>query len=147
MAVNVKAPFRLTQKLFGLLNKNASKSNPARVINIGSVLGINPPHGSVSSGAYGPSKAAVHFMAKEFANLLGKQNIICNAIAPGFFETKMTAPRGKMDATFQDHLENILPIGRIGAPSDIAGIAIFLASPASTYITGEVIKVDGGYTL
>lgn len=147
MEVNVKAPFRLTQALFGLLNKNSSQTNPARVINIGSVLGVNPPQGTVSSGAYGPSKAAVHFMAKEFANLLGKENIICNAIAPGYFATQMTTLDGKFDAALQTHLENTLPIGRLGGPSDIAGIAIFLASPASTYITGEIIRVDGGYTL
>jgi len=147
MNINVKAPFRLTQNLFGLLERNTSKMDPARVINIGSVLGINPPQGSMSSGAYGPSKAAVHFMAKEFANLLGKHHIICNAIAPGYFKTKMTAPLGKFDTQLQSHLENTLPIGRLGASNDIAGIAIFLASPASTYITGEVIKVDGGLTL
>lgn len=148
MAINLKAPFRLTQQLFTLLCKDATHDNPARVINIGSVLGVRPPQGKISSGSYGPSKAAVHFMTKEFASLLGRQHIICNAIAPGYFKTPMTTgPDGEFDNEFQQFLEQTLPVGRLGCDADIAGLAVFLASKASSYITGELIKVDGGMTL
>ena len=147
MAVNAKAPFRLTQQLFQLLSNGASQENPSRIINIGSVLGVRPLPGQASSGAYGASKAAVHFMTKEFASLLGHQHIICNAVAPGYFKTSMTAPDGNFNSELQQHLEDTLPVGRLGCDADIAGLAVFLASTSSTYITGELIKVDGGYTL
>lgn len=147
MAINLKAPFRLAQQLFQLLSNAATQDNPARIINIGSILGVRPPQGDASSGAYGISKAAMHFMTKEFASALGHRKITCNTIAPGYFKTPMTAPDGQFNREFQQHLEATLPLGRLGCESDIAGLALFLASPASAYITGELIKVDGGFSL
>ena len=151
MAINLKAPFRLTQGLFDLLQQGATAADPARVINISSVLGIRPPHGgvsvSVSSGAYGPSKAALISMSKEFSKLLGKRNFTFNVIAPGFFATEMTTLDGGFNPTFKSYLEESLPMSRLGEAMDMAGAAVFLASPASAFITGEVISVDGGYGL
>lgn len=150
MAINLKAPFRLTQGLSELLQAGATQADPARVINISSVLGLRPPHGmktGVSSGAYGPSKAAVISMSKEFGSLLGKKHITFNVIAPGFFATEMTSLDGEFDPTFKKHLEDTLPLSRLGEAMDMAGAAVFLASPASAFVTGEVISVDGGYGL
>jgi len=143
MAVNAKAPFMLTQKLIGLLEKNATQLNPGRIINIGSGAGIKVSVvNDAGAGSYGPSKALLHFMTKEWAVNFASRHITANAIAPGLFPSNMTS-----DVEFQKKAALTFPIKRIGNASDMAGIAIFLASRASAFITGEVIKVDGGYTL
>ena len=143
MAVNAKAPFLLTQKLIGLLGKNASQMDPARIINIGSAAGIKVSVINDSgAGSYGPSKALLHFMTKEWAVNFAARHITANAIAPGLFPSNMTG-----DAEFHKKVAAICPIQRIGNAEDMAGIAIFLASRASAFMTGEVIRVDGGYTL
>lgn len=139
MDTNVKGVFYLTQALLPLLEKAASPSDPARVINIGSIDGIKVP--MVENYAYSPSKAAVHHMTHVLATKLGRKSITVNAVAPGPFESKMTE-------WMLDNLRNQIiaqcPLGRIGEPSDMAGIAIYLASRAGAYINGVVIPVDGG---
>ena len=143
MAVNAKAPFMLTQKLIGLLENNASQLDPARIINIGSAAGIKVSViNDAGAGSYGPSKALLHFMTKEWAVNFAARHITANAIAPGLFPSNMTS-----DTDFHQTVAASCPIQRIGNEGDMAGIAIFLASRASAFITGEVIKVDGGYTL
>ena len=143
MAVNAKGPFMLTQKLIGLLEKNASQLDPARIINMGSCAGIKVSAiCDAEAGSYGPSKAILHFMTKEWAVHFANRNITANAIAAGLFPTNMTD-----DSEFQDKVAAVCAIKRIGNASDMAGIALFLASRASAYMTGEIIKVDGGYTL
>jgi NAD(P)-dependent dehydrogenase (short-subunit alcohol dehydrogenase family) len=142
MEINVKSIFMLTQALLPLLEANASTTNPARVINIGSIDGIHVP--STENYAYSASKAAVHHLTKVLAVKLGRRGITVNAIAPGPFASKMTA---WMLENFQADIEAQCPLERIGQPSDMAGIALYLASAAAAYINGVVIPVDGGLHL
>ncbi len=142
MDINVKAIFMLTQKLMLLLEKNANTLNPARVINIGSIDGISVS--DLDNFAYGASKAAVHHLTRVLAVKLAHRGITFNAIAPGPFESKMTEwMLGKM----KDKIEASCPLARIGYPEDMAGLALFLASPAGAYVNGAVIPLDGGIHL
>jgi len=139
MDINVKAIFTLTRDLMPLLKQGASQQNPSRVINIGSIDGLRVS--TMDNFAYGASKAAVHFLTKNLALRLGPKGVIVNAIAPGAFQSNM------MNATlekFQDKIESENPLGRIGSPEDMAGLALYLASNASKYMTGQVIALDGG---
>lgn len=142
MDINVKAIFMLTRDLLPLLEKNASTANPARVINIGSMDAIKVPR--IDNFAYGPSKAAVHYLTRVLAVRIADRGITVNAIAPGLFRSKMTD--WVLD-NFQSEFEATNPLGRIGAPADLAGLAIYLASPAAAYVNGVVIPVDGGQSL
>jgi NAD(P)-dependent dehydrogenase (short-subunit alcohol dehydrogenase family) len=137
--VNVKGVFHVTRYLTPALAAAGSARTPSRVINIGSIDGIRVPE--MDTYSYSASKAAVHHMTRVLARRLGKENITVNAIAPGPFESKMMA--ATLDA-FRDHIENASPFGRIGEPDDIAGAAIYLASPAASWITGVILPVDGG---
>ncbi len=139
MDTNVKAVFFLTRDLLPLLEKAGSHGNPARVINIGSIDGIQVPN--IETYPYSASKAAVHHMTRVLAVRLGGKNITVNAIAPGPFESKMT------EWLLSEHGKEIVaqcPLKRIGQPSDMAGVALYLASPAGSYTNGAVIPVDGG---
>lgn len=139
MDINVRAVFMLTRDLLPLLTKDASTENPSRVINIGSIDGLRVS--SMDNFAYGASKAAVHFLTRNLAVRLARKGLTFNAIAPGPFESKMMA---HTLAQFQDRIEKENPMGRIGSPRDMAGLALFLASPAATYLTGQIIALDGG---
>jgi NAD(P)-dependent dehydrogenase (short-subunit alcohol dehydrogenase family) len=141
MTLNTEALFFLTQSLLPMLAAAATADDPARVINIGSIDGIRVP--KLDTFAYSASKAAVHHMTRVLAVKLGGKHITVNAIAPGPFESKMTA---WVLQNKKDELVGHCPLGRIGQPEDMAGIAIFLASRAASYITGAVIPVDGGIT-
>ena len=137
--LNVKAPFFLTRALLPLLEAAATPDDPARVINIGSIDGIQVP--MLETYSYSSSKAAIHQLTRHLARNLGRKNITVNAIAPGPFESKMMA------ATLRDFGADIArssPLNRIGRPDDMAGAAIFLASRAGAYVTGAVLPVDGG---
>lgn len=139
MDINVKAIFTLTRDLMPLLKQGASQQNPSRVINIGSIDGLRVS--TMDNFSYGASKAAVHFLTKNLALRLGPKGVTVNAIAPGAFQSNM------MNATlekFQDKIESENPLGRIGSPEDMAGLALYLASNASKYMTGQVIALDGG---
>lgn len=139
MDTNVKGIFFLTQHLLPLLEKAASHNDPARVINVGSIDGLKVPR--VDNFSYSPSKAAVHHLTRVLAVKLGERNITVNAIAPGPFESKMTE---WMLENFRSQIETTCPLKRIGNPSDMAGVAIYLASRAGAYVNGVVIPVDGG---
>jgi len=139
LAVNVKAVFHLTRALTPLLEAAASDGDPARVINIGSIDGIQVP--SLETYAYSASKAAVHHMTRVLARKLAPKRITVNAVAPGPFESKMMAATLER---FGDAIAASCPLGRIGTPEDMAGVAIYLASRAGAYVTGAVIPVDGG---
>jgi len=139
MDINVKSPFFLTQALLPLLEKSASPADPARIIAIGSVDGLNVNR--LPNYAYGPSKAAVHHLARTLAAHLADRNITSNAIAPGPFPSKMMV--GTLEK-FGDEILAGVPLKRIGEPGDMAGTAIYLASKAASYVTGVVIPVDGG---
>ena len=142
MDTNVKGVFFLTQNLLPLLERAASPADPARVINIGSIDGIKVPF--VENYAYAPSKAAVHHMTHVLAVKLGPRNITVNAVAPGPFESQMT--KWMLD-NYKQTIEAGCPLKRIGAPPDMAGVAIYLASRAGAYVNGVVIPVDGGICL
>jgi NAD(P)-dependent dehydrogenase (short-subunit alcohol dehydrogenase family) len=138
LALNVKGVFHLTKFLRPLLDAAGTPDSPARVINIGSIDGIHVP--IMESYAYSASKAAVHQLTRHLARFLAPA-VTVNAIAPGPFESKMMA--ATLDA-FGEAIAAGAPMKRIGRPSDMAGTAIFLASPAASYITGAIIPVDGG---
>ncbi len=142
MDTNVKGIFYLTQHLLPVLEKAARPGDPARVINIGSIDGLRVPF--VDNYSYSASKAAVHHLTRVLAVKLGERGISVNAVAPGFFESKMTE---WMLDTFQERIEQSCPLKRIGTPDDMAGVAIYLASRAGAYVNGAVITVDGGLSI
>lgn len=142
MDINVKVPFMLTRDLTSLLAQAGTAEAPARVINIGSIDGLQVP--TVDNFAYGPSKAAVHHLTGVLAMALAARHIAVNAVAPGPFVSKMTK---WMLENFQSQIEAGSPMKRIGRPADMAGVTLYLASPASAFVTGAVIPVDGGLRL
>lgn len=138
-SLNIKGTFHTTVKLLPLLRRAASHEDPARVINFGSIDGIQAP--LVENYAYSAAKAGVHHMTRVLARRLASDRITVNAVAPGPFDTKM------MHETLEragDQIKAMCPLGRIGRPEDMAGVTIFLASQAGAYLTGAVIPVDGG---
>jgi NAD(P)-dependent dehydrogenase (short-subunit alcohol dehydrogenase family) len=137
--LNLKSVFILTRDLLPMLSAAGTARDPARVINIGSIDGIRVP--MVDNFAYPPSKAAVHHLTRVLANRLAGRNMTVNAIAPGLFESKMT--RWMMD-NIKDSIVQACPLGRIGRPEDMAGVALYLASAAGAYVNGAIIPVDGG---
>ncbi|HEY2772748.1 MAG TPA: SDR family NAD(P)-dependent oxidoreductase [Candidatus Binatia bacterium] len=139
LATNVKSVFNLTRELLPLLRNAATKEDPARVINIGSIDGIHVP--VLETYAYSASKAAVHHLTRSLAKRLASENITVNAVAPGPFQSKMMKETLER---FGDMIVAQVPRGRIGEPEDMAGVAIYLASRAGAYVTGAVIPVDGG---
>ena len=139
MDINLKGPFFLTQALLPLLEKAASPEDPARIINVGSIDGLNV--NKLGTYSYGPSKAAIHHLTRTFASHLAERNITANAIAPGPFPSKMTAGIAE---TMGEEIRKHVPLRRWGEPQDMAGVAIYLASKAGAYVSGAVIPVDGG---
>lgn len=142
LALNVKSIFHLTRACLPRLEAAASPADPARVINIGSIDGLRVP--MLHTYAYSSSKAAVHHLTRVLAVELAAKHVTVNAVAPGPFESKMMAETLR---SFGDAIRASCPLGRIGEPEDMAGIAIFLASRAGSYLTGTVIPVDGGITV
>ena len=144
MDINVKGPFFLTQALAPLLAKNASAANTSSIINIGSIAGI--VGNALDNFSYAVSKSSIHQLTRVLANELAPSHIRVNAIAPGRFYSKLTEFLSSDQAAFEAELQTI-PMRRWGEASDIAGVAIMLASPAGAFITGQIIPVDGGTTL
>ena len=138
--VNVKGVFLLTRALVPLLAAAATDDDPARVVNTGSVDGFHVPERGRNNFSYAASKAAVHTLTQHLAGELAPR-ILVNAIAPGLFPSKMTKV---LMTAGEEAVGAALPLGRVGQPDDMAGIAVFLASRASSYVTGTVIPVDGG---
>ena len=134
-----KSVFFLTQKLLPLLRAAASQPSPARVINIASINGLAPS--TLETYSYSASKAGVIMLTRQMAKRLAGDHILVNAIAPGPFPSQMMAATL---ATAGDAIRAGNPLGRIGQPEDIAGVAIFLGSRASAYTTGAVVPCDGG---
>jgi NAD(P)-dependent dehydrogenase (short-subunit alcohol dehydrogenase family) len=140
---NLESVFHLTVGLLPALRAAASADDPARVINIGSIDGIRVPQ--VDNYSYSASKAAAHMLTRHLARRLASEQITVNAIAPGPFESKMMAfildtPEKRAEVA------KIVPLGRIGRPDDAAGLTVFLASRAGSFLTGAVIPLDGGIT-
>jgi NAD(P)-dependent dehydrogenase (short-subunit alcohol dehydrogenase family) len=140
--LNLKSLFFLTRDLLPMLEKAATPEDPARVINIGSIDGLRVPF--VPNFSYAATKAAVHHLTRMLAVHLGGRMVTVNAVAPGFFPSKMTR---HLLENYRQTFEEACPLGRIGEEADMAGIAVFLASRAASYINGAVIPVDGGHSL
>ena len=136
--LNLKAPFFLTQALTPLLEAAASEGDPSRIINIGSIDGLGVP--LLDTFSYSASKAAIHHMTRVLARKLAPK-ITVNAVAPGPFQSKMMAATLE---TFGEQIAAQCPMKRIGEPDDMAGVAIYLASKAGAYMTGNILPVDGG---
>lgn len=136
--LNVKGVFHLTKFLRPQLEAAGTADDPARVINIGSIDGLHVP--TLETYSYSSSKAAVHQLTRHLAKRLAPL-VTVNAVAPGPFESKMMAATL---SAFGDDIAEGAPMKRIGRPDDMAGVAIFLASRAASYITGAIIPVDGG---
>ena len=144
MDINVKSPFFLTQALLPLLKANATEDSYASVINIGSIAGI--VGNGLDNFSYAVSKAAIHQQTRVLAKELAHDYIRVNAIAPGRFYSKMTEFLSSNQEAFEAEVKTI-PMRRWGKATDIAGVAILLASDAGAFITGQIIPVDGGTTL
>ncbi|MDY6942962.1 MAG: glucose 1-dehydrogenase [Pseudomonadota bacterium] len=141
LGLNVKAPFTLTRELLPQLKAAGTLEDPARVINTGSIAGMRTD--IMQAYAYSASKAALHHVTHLLANELAPKHITVNAIAPGPFHTKMTS--FMLDnPSMEKAMAKQIPLGRIGTPEDVAGMAIFLSSRAGAFVTGTVIPLDGG---
>ncbi len=142
---NVSAVFSLTRDLTPLLAEGATEDDPSRVINIGSMDGIHVPIVQrVPTFAYSSGKAALHHLTKSLAIDLAPKHITVNAIAPGFFASKMT---GYVFENYLQDIEDDCPLQRVGKPEEIVGIALYLAAPSAAYTNGTIIPVDGGTSI
>ncbi|MFJ4264808.1 SDR family NAD(P)-dependent oxidoreductase [Paenarthrobacter nicotinovorans] len=142
MALNLRAPLFLAQAVLPHMRKRGGGS----IINIGSIEGLaaNPGH-----TAYCASKAGVHGLTRAMAVDLGKDNIRCNAIAPGWISSELSDNylEAQADPTAaRQALDGLHPAGRVGQPEDVGNVAVFLAGGQSTFMTGEVVVLDGGRT-
>ena len=141
LAVNLTAPVFLSRQLLPLL-----KSNGGAIVNIGSIEGLaaNPQH-----SAYCTSKGGIHALTKALAVDLGADKIRVNAIAPGWIRSQLSddyinaqaSPEAAWEGLYKMH-----PVGRVGEPADVGALAVYLASDAAAFVTGQVIVVDGGRT-
>lgn len=135
MTINLKSVFNMTKQVIRPMMKAKSGS----IINMSSVIGLM---GNAGQGSYAASKAGIIGFTKSVAKELGSRNIRCNAIAPGFVETDMTSylKEGEQSEKYKAGI----PLGKFGTAEDIANVTLFLASDLSSYVTGQVLSVDGG---
>lgn len=134
LKVNLKSAFNLTKAVQKVMLKNRFGS----IINMSSVVGVR---GNAGQANYSASKAGMIGFTKSVAQELGSRNVRCNAIAPGFIETEMTA---KLSEEVKKEWAEKIPLRRGGKPEDVANAVVFLASDLSAYITGQVLNVCGG---
>jgi gluconate 5-dehydrogenase len=143
-AVNVTAVF-LASQVVG--RRMIERGAPGRIIQISSVIaqGANPVHRVVG---YAASKGAVNNLTRQLAIEWAKYGITVNAIAPGYFPTEMTVdPQlGEVRADQRERIEQLTPLARLGRPEEIESAVLFLAAPSSSYVTGVILPVDGGWT-
>ena len=132
--INLKSVFNMTKAVQKIMLKNRKGS----IVNMSSVVGVK---GNAGQANYAASKAGMIGFTKSIALELGSRNIRCNAIAPGFIETEMTA---KLNEDVVKGWRDAIPLKRGGTPEDVANVCVFLGSEMSAYVTGQVINVDGG---
>jgi NAD(P)-dependent dehydrogenase (short-subunit alcohol dehydrogenase family) len=137
--VNLRSAFLLTQKSLPYMEARGG----GKVINMASVAGINP---STGMGVYGIFKAGLIMLTRTLARELGPLNIQVNALAPGVIKTRFSSALWESE-DLAEAITRSTPLGRLGEPSDVVGAALFLASPLSDYVTGEILVVDGGLSL
>ena len=132
--VNLNSVFNMTKAVQKIMLKQRSGS----IINMSSVVGVK---GNAGQSNYAASKAGIIGFSKSIALELGSRNIRCNVIAPGFIETEMTE---KLDEKIIENWRNSIPLKRGGTPEDVANACVWLGSDMSSYITGQVLNIDGG---
>ncbi len=137
ISVNLGAAYRVTKAAARYL----MKSKAGRVLNVTSIVGIS---GNAGQANYAASKAGLVGFTKSLARELASRAVTVNAIAPGYITTDMTAG---LPAEAKNELERRIPLARVGRPEEIADVAVFLASDRASYVTGEVIRVDGGLAM
>jgi 3-oxoacyl-[acyl-carrier protein] reductase len=120
----------------------AFKQRSGRIINVSSVAA---EHVNVGQANYAASKGALNSLTRALAVDLGRRNVLVNAVAPGFIETDMS--QAVRNLAGEDNLKKLIPVRRLGKPEDVAAVVVFLCGPAASYITGQVITVDGGLSL
>jgi NAD(P)-dependent dehydrogenase (short-subunit alcohol dehydrogenase family) len=143
LELNLTAPFVLTRELVPLLANAGTADDPARVINIGSMLGTVTK--SWTAYSYAASKAGLHHITRILSNELASRHITVNAIAPGPFDTEMMKQAAEDEAARQIVADGI-PLKRWGSAEDAAGAVLFLCSRAGAYVSGAVLPLDGGAT-
>lgn len=141
LSLNVQGMFHLTQQLLPLLSAAATPEDPARVVNVGSVMGDIPK--GTATYSYAVSKGAVHHMTRVLSNDLAPQHITVNAIAPGPFVSKMTAFALASEEGRAKSAEGV-PLGRVGTPEDIAGALQYLCGRGGAYLSGAILPLSGG---
>jgi 3-oxoacyl-[acyl-carrier protein] reductase len=135
--INLKGAYRTIKAAV----RPMMKERWGRIINLTSIVGIG---GQAGQANYAAAKAGLIGLTKSVAKEFGSRGITCNAIAPGFIETDMTA---SLPDEMRDRITTTAAVGRLGTPEDIGATAAFLASEGASYITGQVLVVDGGLTL
>jgi len=137
IAVNLKGTFVCTK----FVSKVMLKQRSGKIINLASIIGIM---GNAGQANYAASKAGIIGLTKSVAKELASRNICVNAIAPGFIRTDMTS---RLPEEVQKKMLSVIPLARFGEAKDVADLALFLSSESSSYITGQVIQVDGGMVM
>lgn len=132
--INLKGAFHMIRHAYGPM----AKKRAGRIINISSVTGLM---GNAGQANYAAAKAGMIGLTKTVAKELAGRNITCNAIAPGFIQTDMT---DVLPEAVKEQVQSTIPMKKLGTPEDVASLAVFLASDLAGYITGEVIRIDGG---
>jgi 3-oxoacyl-[acyl-carrier protein] reductase len=135
--INLKGAFNCIKIVSPVMMKQKS----GKIVNIASIVGIN---GNAGQANYSASKGGLIALTKTCAKELASRQINVNAVAPGFIQTSMTE---RLPAQVKEKLSSQIPLGKIGKPEDVASAVLFLVSEKSSYITGEVIKVDGGMAM
>jgi len=137
LSVNLKGAFNCTKAV----SKIMMKQRDGRIVNMASIIGIM---GNAGQANYAASKGGLIALTKTVAKELASRNVRANAIAPGFIQTDMTA---KLSEEVRSEMLKHIPLGKLGTAQDVADLALFLASDASSYITGQVVQVDGGMVM